>query len=178
MIIPSPPLAPGGNPVIASQTHKFNGIRNGIDPELWDPENNQWLPMPFSSKNVVEGKAAARRVRWLPTGSVLAIQSLWCHLDPPRPSTGLERTCWSGGMGRQVHRGRREQADGPEGRPAHQACGVQDGRERRAVCSSGICPGPQSPGEQCPHHADWGHDTDRHTRSLAGVLPKPSPIKA
>ena len=52
----------GGNPVIASQTHKFIGIRNGIDPELWDPENNQWLPMPYSAKNVVEGKAAARKV--------------------------------------------------------------------------------------------------------------------
>jgi hypothetical protein len=52
---------PGGNPVIASQTHKFIGIRNGIDPELWDPENNQWLPVGYSSKNVVEGKAAARK---------------------------------------------------------------------------------------------------------------------
>jgi hypothetical protein len=64
----SPPLSlssphSGGNPTISSQTHKFMGIRNGIDPDLWDPENNQWLPMPFSSKNVVEGKAAARKVR-------------------------------------------------------------------------------------------------------------------
>ena len=63
---PSPPL-PGGSPVIASQTHKFVGIRNGIDPELWDPENNQWLPLPYSSNNVVEGKAAARKV-WRPYG--------------------------------------------------------------------------------------------------------------
>ena len=39
------------------------GIRNGIDMDLWDPENNQWLPMPYSADNVVEGKAAARKVR-------------------------------------------------------------------------------------------------------------------
>lgn len=49
--------------MIASQVHKLLGIRNGIDMDLWDPENNQWLPMPFNSTNVVEGKAAARKVR-------------------------------------------------------------------------------------------------------------------
>ena len=51
----------GGSPVISSQTHKFAGIRNGIDMELWDPENNQWLPTPYNSENVVEGKKAARK---------------------------------------------------------------------------------------------------------------------
>eukprot|EP00955_Chlamydomonas_euryale_P100621 365296-Chlamydomonas_euryale.AAC.29 len=52
----------GGNPVIGAHTHKFMGIRNGIDPDLWDPENNQWLPMPYTAGTVVEGKAAARKV--------------------------------------------------------------------------------------------------------------------
>ena len=40
------------------------GIRNGIDMDLWDPENNQFLPMPFNANNVVEGKAAARKAGW------------------------------------------------------------------------------------------------------------------
>ncbi len=58
----------GGNPVISSQTHKFMGIRNGIDMELWDPETNPFLPKPFNADSVVEGKAAARRVGGLDLG--------------------------------------------------------------------------------------------------------------
>jgi len=50
----------GGNAVIASHGHKFMGIRNGIDMDLWDPEHNIWLPKPFTAENVVEGKRAAR----------------------------------------------------------------------------------------------------------------------
>ncbi|KAG2492408.1 hypothetical protein HYH03_009353 [Edaphochlamys debaryana] len=51
----------GGAPIIAPHAHKFMGIRNGIDPELWSPEENIFLPAPYSSENVVEGKKAARQ---------------------------------------------------------------------------------------------------------------------
>jgi hypothetical protein len=47
------PIA-GGNAIIAPHVHKFCGIRNGIDQDLWDPENNMWLPMPITPENVVE----------------------------------------------------------------------------------------------------------------------------
>ena len=30
------------------------GIRNGIDLDIWDPENDALLPMPYSASNVVE----------------------------------------------------------------------------------------------------------------------------
>lgn len=49
-----------GLPAIANEFYKFVGIRNGIDCDIWDPENDQFLPMPYSARNVVEGKKAAR----------------------------------------------------------------------------------------------------------------------
>lgn len=67
-----PPLLPwvlsvppqtGGHPSIAPQGHKFVGIRNGIDPELWSPEDNMWLTRTYDAETAVEGKAAARKVR-------------------------------------------------------------------------------------------------------------------
>ena len=30
------------------------GIRNGIDLDIWDPENDSLLPLPYSASNVVE----------------------------------------------------------------------------------------------------------------------------
>ena len=45
---------------IAAHAHKMVGIRNGIDPELWAPDANAWLPTPYTADNVDEGKAAAR----------------------------------------------------------------------------------------------------------------------
>ncbi len=30
------------------------GIRNGIDLDIWDPENDNLLPMPYTASNVVE----------------------------------------------------------------------------------------------------------------------------
>ena len=53
----------GGNAIISPHGHKFTGIRNGIDPELWSPEDNQYLPVSFNADTVVEGKRRAREVR-------------------------------------------------------------------------------------------------------------------
>ena len=51
----------GGQPAVAPHAHKMVGIRNGIDPELWAPdETNAWLPRPFTANDAEEGKAAAR----------------------------------------------------------------------------------------------------------------------
>lgn len=36
------------------------GVLNGIDPELWDPEEDAWLPMPYNADTCDAGKAAAR----------------------------------------------------------------------------------------------------------------------
>jgi len=34
-----------GNPVIAPHLHKFHGIINGIDPDIWDPYNDKFIPV-------------------------------------------------------------------------------------------------------------------------------------
>ncbi|XP_042030259.1 soluble starch synthase 3, chloroplastic/amyloplastic-like isoform X2 [Salvia splendens] len=49
-----------GNPVIAPYLYKFHGILNGIDPDIWDPYNDKFLPVSYTSENVVEGKQAAK----------------------------------------------------------------------------------------------------------------------
>lgn len=42
----------GGTPLIAPHGGKFVGIRNGIDPDLWDPASNQWLPLPYGESDI------------------------------------------------------------------------------------------------------------------------------
>ncbi|KAL2641893.1 hypothetical protein R1flu_009480 [Riccia fluitans] len=49
-----------GNGVIAPHLHKFHGIRNGIDPDIWDPYTDPFIPMAYSTENVTEGKRAAK----------------------------------------------------------------------------------------------------------------------
>ncbi|XP_019055907.1 PREDICTED: starch synthase 3, chloroplastic/amyloplastic isoform X2 [Nelumbo nucifera] len=49
-----------GNPAIASHLQKFYGILNGIDPDIWDPYNDKFIPVSYTSDNVVEGKRAAK----------------------------------------------------------------------------------------------------------------------
>ncbi|XP_057986440.1 starch synthase 3, chloroplastic/amyloplastic isoform X2 [Hevea brasiliensis] len=49
-----------GNPPIAPYLYKFHGILNGIDPDIWDPYNDKFIPVSYTSENVVEGKRAAK----------------------------------------------------------------------------------------------------------------------
>ena len=50
----------GGNPAIASNNSKLVGIINGIDQEIWSPENCQFLPVKYTAENCAAGKQAAR----------------------------------------------------------------------------------------------------------------------
>ncbi|KAL4419296.1 hypothetical protein ABPG77_001628 [Micractinium sp. CCAP 211/92] len=49
-----------GHPAIAPHHGKFWGIRNGIDPDIWDPAEDPLLPRGYTADSVVEGKAAAK----------------------------------------------------------------------------------------------------------------------
>eukprot|EP00854_Cymbomonas_tetramitiformis_P029720 gene29720-37048_t len=49
-----------GNPAVSSQLGKFHGVLNGIDPDIWGPEDDGFLPLKYTAETVVEGKAAAR----------------------------------------------------------------------------------------------------------------------
>jgi len=51
----------GGHGAIAAHNLKLRGIRNGIDPDIWDPETDMFLPLHFNSESVVEGKQAAKQ---------------------------------------------------------------------------------------------------------------------
>ncbi|XP_059438596.1 starch synthase 3, chloroplastic/amyloplastic [Corylus avellana] len=48
------------NPAVAPHLYKFHGILNGIDPDIWDPYNDKFIPVSYTSDNVVEGKRAAK----------------------------------------------------------------------------------------------------------------------
>ncbi|XP_073025764.1 starch synthase 3, chloroplastic/amyloplastic isoform X1 [Primulina eburnea] len=48
------------HPSIAPHVFKFHGILNGIDPDIWDPYNDKFIPVSYTSENVVEGKKAAK----------------------------------------------------------------------------------------------------------------------
>ncbi|KAL6573848.1 Soluble starch synthase 3, chloroplastic/amyloplastic [Orobanche hederae] len=49
-----------GNPVVAPHLYKFHGILNGIDQDIWDPYNDKFIPVQYTSENVIEGKRAAK----------------------------------------------------------------------------------------------------------------------
>ncbi|XP_004293290.1 PREDICTED: starch synthase 3, chloroplastic/amyloplastic [Fragaria vesca subsp. vesca] len=48
------------NPAVAPHLYKFHGIINGIDQDIWDPYNDGFLPISYTSENVIEGKKAAK----------------------------------------------------------------------------------------------------------------------
>ncbi|XP_051128773.1 starch synthase 3, chloroplastic/amyloplastic-like [Andrographis paniculata] len=48
------------NPVVSPHLQRFHGIINGIDPDIWDPYNDRFLPVPYTSHNVIHGKRAAK----------------------------------------------------------------------------------------------------------------------
>ncbi|KAJ4828577.1 Soluble starch synthase 3, chloroplastic/amyloplastic [Turnera subulata] len=49
-----------GHPTVAPHLYKFHGILNGIDPDIWDPYNDKFIPVSYTSENVIEGKRAAK----------------------------------------------------------------------------------------------------------------------
>ena len=51
-----------GDPAVAPQLGKFMGVRNGIDIDIWDPENDAFLPRTYGPDTVVEGKVTLRPV--------------------------------------------------------------------------------------------------------------------
>lgn len=50
-----------GNPAISPHLYKFCGIRNGIDLDIWDPFNDPFIPLSYTSTKVIEGKKAAKK---------------------------------------------------------------------------------------------------------------------
>ncbi|XP_072967076.1 starch synthase 3, chloroplastic/amyloplastic-like [Typha angustifolia] len=49
-----------GHSAISPHLYKFRGILNGIDPDIWNPYNDNFIPVSYTSENVVEGKSAAK----------------------------------------------------------------------------------------------------------------------
>ena len=58
--IQRPEYGSGLDGVIRSRAHALTGILNGIDPDEWNPENDPYLPAPFSAADM-SGKQAAKR---------------------------------------------------------------------------------------------------------------------
>ncbi|XP_019439822.1 PREDICTED: starch synthase 3, chloroplastic/amyloplastic-like isoform X1 [Lupinus angustifolius] len=57
-----------GHPAVAPHLPKFHGIINGIDPDIWDPYNDNFIPVSYTSENVVEGKRASKEALQLRLG--------------------------------------------------------------------------------------------------------------
>jgi len=49
-----------GHAAVRDNLHKFHGVRNGIDSEIWDPGTDQFLPMNYTAENHLDGKRRAR----------------------------------------------------------------------------------------------------------------------
>jgi len=49
----------GGHPAINAHLHKFMGIRNGIDPDIWDPELDPFLEHKFTAGEAGPGVVRA-----------------------------------------------------------------------------------------------------------------------
>jgi starch synthase len=51
---------PSINVIPKHESGKFKGIRNGIDNDIWDPSNDEFLPKSYDWKNCKEGKREAK----------------------------------------------------------------------------------------------------------------------
>ena len=49
-----------GHPAVSGNLHKFHGVRNGIDSEIWNPSTDNFIPVKYDADTVVKGKKAAR----------------------------------------------------------------------------------------------------------------------
>ncbi|CAN1222506.1 Soluble starch synthase 3, chloroplastic/amyloplastic [Linum grandiflorum] len=59
-VSPTYAIEVAGNGAVAPHLYKFHGILNGIDPDIWDPYNDQFIPVHYTCENVIEGKRAAK----------------------------------------------------------------------------------------------------------------------
>ena len=59
-VSPSYAYEVGDHPAVNPHLEKFSGIINGIDTDIWDPMDDQFLPLNYEFENAIEGKAAAR----------------------------------------------------------------------------------------------------------------------
>ncbi len=57
----TPEFGMGMNGVLSERASVLHGIVNGIDTEVWDPETDPALPVPYSAKKI-QGKARAKQV--------------------------------------------------------------------------------------------------------------------
>jgi starch synthase len=58
--IQTPAFGNGLDGLLRSRTDVLTGILNGVDPQIWSPENDALLPRPYGPDNAVVGKAAAK----------------------------------------------------------------------------------------------------------------------
>ncbi len=77
MLIWHPCMQIGANPAIAAHSGKFMGIRNGIDLDIWDPENDNLLPMPYTASNVAEVRLCCLLTFCEPTETLNRFLSCW-----------------------------------------------------------------------------------------------------
>ncbi|GBG67829.1 hypothetical protein CBR_g950 [Chara braunii] len=49
-----------GHGSVVPHLGKFHGIRNGIDPDIWDPLGDAYIPVKYGAEDVVQGKQAAK----------------------------------------------------------------------------------------------------------------------
>ncbi|KAK3242687.1 hypothetical protein CYMTET_47632 [Cymbomonas tetramitiformis] len=59
-VSPTYSLEVSGNEAINPHLDKFLGVRNGIDPDIWDPLVDPLLPVNFGAKDLVEGKTRCK----------------------------------------------------------------------------------------------------------------------